>query len=207
MRIYKPQSPFRGGLIILLNDIIRLVLPVSLFVTGIDGGVIQTDDDIDGKLQVDSLDLYCHEIPNHQDQLCLIKTESPYGPYDEVVFYRKDKSGAYSLIDMDKGSGVASFGSLSFSADGKYLWYGWYDEGHPSVYFYETKVFLEVGTQQGVDAVHEYELDHIDGITKDGKLIYGFWKEMPECHNTELYEIVIDPESCHHVVELGALID
>ncbi|MBL4789058.1 MAG: hypothetical protein JKY60_08410 [Kordiimonadaceae bacterium] len=132
-----------------------------------------------------------------------METQSPYGPWDQVVFYRKDTAGALLLLGADKGGGVATFGGVSFSADGQYLWTDWAEEGHSSLHFYKTKAFLEVGLQQSVGAVHDYELDHVDGILADGTLIYGFWKKMPNCADTTTYTIVADQDACHHVVALG----
>ncbi|MBL4763470.1 MAG: hypothetical protein JKY93_12335, partial [Gammaproteobacteria bacterium] len=146
-------------------------------------------------------------VPNNANKLCYVQTESPYGPWDQVVYYRKDAAGALLLLGADKGSGVATFGGVSFSADGQYLWTDWAEEGHSSLYFYQTKAFLEVGLQQSVGAVHDYELDHVDGTLADGTLIYGLRKKTPNCADTTKYTVVTDQDACHQVVGLGVVVE
>jgi hypothetical protein len=180
------------------------VLPVLALAAGLEGNDGSNPSLMEAGVVHDSLPLTCYLVPGGEQQLCVVITQSPYGPYDEVVYYHKDTSGALALIGAE-GGGVASFGGVTFSENGEYLWLSWAEEGHASVYFYNTTRFLEVGTDEGLHALHHYELDHVDGITADGQLIYGFWKPVEPCMDVQAYSIVADPHTCHHRIPLGDL--
>ena len=82
-----------------------------------------------------SLPLECSKIPTKVEYLCFIETQSPYGPYDDVVFYRMDKAGAVASLGSQTGE-VATLGGVDFSSVGIFMWLSWVDEWHQHVQFY-----------------------------------------------------------------------
>jgi len=119
-----------------------------------------------------SLPLECHKIPNHNEHLCFIVTQNPDGPFDDIVFYRMDKSGGIALLGSKIGEGD-NFGGFDFSNGGKYMWLSWAEEGHPHFEFYRTSEFLINGTEtKALKVLSDYYFDDFKSFTDDGEVIY-----------------------------------
>ena len=120
-----------------------------------------------------SLPLECSNIPGKKDKLCVIQTQSPYGPYDEVVFYHMKKNGAVFLLGSQSG-GVATFGGFDFSTTGVYMWVGWAEEGHPHFEFYQTSKFIENGTRaKALEILGDYYFTGFEKFSDTGEVIYS----------------------------------
>ena len=116
----------------------------------------------------------------------MIRTESPYGPYDQVVYYRLDKDQRAYLLGSEDG-GVGTFGGIGFSDGGKYMWLGWAEEGHPHFTFYRTQQFIDNGINaEGIDTLGEYEFQWFLSFSDDALVRYA-----------------IDEEVCHHSQQLA----
>ena len=139
------------------------------------------------------LSLNCFPIPIHKDQLCTVKTISPYGPYDDVVFYRKTEQNELFLLGNQKG-GVATFAGIGFSEQGVYMWISWAEEGHPSFGFYKTAIFLEGGlATEMLDSLDDYAFDEFVGFSDDGKVSYSRQKSMTDdcSHKPCIYNLYL----------------
>ena len=121
---------------------------------------------------IPQLDLTCQPIPNNNFQICSLETLSEYGPFDDVVFYKRDQEGYLTLLSSQKSYGQ-TFGSIEFSEKGKYLYLSWAEEGHPQFHFYLTSKFLESGLSSDlVGFLEDYYLVYIKSFSDDGQLIY-----------------------------------
>ena len=116
--------------------------------------------------------LKCVLVPQHSDQLCIIKTSSPYGPYDDVVFYRKTKQDEKFLLGSATG-GVAVFSGFGFSDKGRYMWASWAEEGHAAFYFFDTDMFLSNGPDANhLASLHDDDLYEFVEFSDTGKVTY-----------------------------------
>lgn len=129
-----------------------------------------------------SLPLECHAIPAIDDQLCFIKTTSPLGPYDDVVFYRVNAQAELSLLGS-QSSGVATFSFPGFSEQGRYMWLEWAEEGHAYFIFYKIEQFLDAGTSANVIAtLNDYAFDAFVSFSDEDGVIYSQQADMgDEC--------------------------
>ena len=119
-----------------------------------------------------SLPLECSKIPNKSDRLCYIQTESSYGPYDDIVFYRVDGRGYATLLGSQSG-GVATFGGFGFSTGGTYMWLEWAEEGHPHFEFYNTSEFQTNGTSTKIlNILGDYYFNGFEKFTDSGEVVY-----------------------------------
>ncbi|MDH3342471.1 MAG: hypothetical protein OEM07_01985 [Gammaproteobacteria bacterium] len=131
-----------------------------------------------------SLPLECHEITGNINKLCFIQTQSSYGPYDDIVFYRVDPRGYATFLGSESGS-VATFGGFEFSDKGIYMWLSWAEEGHPHFEFYRTRDFLENGTQAKIlQIIGDYYFDGFVSFSDSGKVVYSIDNQLTEnCAN------------------------
>lgn len=128
-----------------------------------------------------SLPLECESVPRSSDQLCVIRTESPYGPYDQVAYYHLDKNQRAYLLGSENG-GVGTFAGFGFSDSGEYVWLGWAEEGHPHFLFYRTRQFIDNGINtEGLAVIGDYE-----------------FQEFLTFSDTGLVRYAIDEESCRY---------
>jgi hypothetical protein len=119
------------------------------------------------------LPFQCTPIPTQPDQLCVIVTLSPHGPFDDVVFYRRPSQGDLILLGSHKGE-VATFGGVGFSRGGRYLWISWAEEGHPYFIFYPTETFLSDGlSAKSVGLVSDYYFDEFVSFKDDRQVVYA----------------------------------
>lgn len=119
-----------------------------------------------------SLPLECSIIPVRNEYLCFIETQSPYGPYDDVVFYHMDKNGDLALLGSQAGE-VATFGGIGFSTGGAFMWISWAEEGHPHFEFYHTAKFINNGINTKVlNVLGDYYFDGFEKFTDKGEVIY-----------------------------------
>jgi len=147
------------------------------------------------------LALECYPIPNHVDQLCVLATQSPHGPWDQVVYYRSNPDQQPVLLGIDKG-GVATFGGIEFSTEGRYFMLNWAEEGHPLFHFYKTQEFLNGNTQTSVGFYEQYHFDHIDYFGDDGIVVIGLTDKTGKCIDTRHYSSINDKDHCHHFLRL-----
>ena len=120
-----------------------------------------------------SLPLVCAAIPSQAEQLCYIRTNSSYGPYDDIVFYKLDKYEEVVLLGSQSG-GVATFVGFDFSIGGLYMWVSWAEEGHPYFEFYRTNEFLENGVKsQSLKVLGDYYFENFENFGEDGQIIYA----------------------------------
>lgn len=144
-----------------------------------------------------SLPLECREIPNKTDRLCYIQTESSYGPYDDIVFYRMSQRGYATLLGSQSG-GVATFGGFDFSTGGIYMWLSWAEEGHPHFAFYRTTEFMANGINTKVlKILGDYYFNGFEKFTDSGEVIYSLDDAAFEnCNNAgKSVRYKIDPET------------
>ena len=144
-----------------------------------------------------SLPLECSKIPDKNTHLCFIQTQSPYGPYDDVVFYRMDKSGDVTLLGSQSG-GVATFGGVDFSTRGAYMWLSWAEEGHPHFEFYRTRDFIDTGLSANIIKVlGDYYFDGFEKFSDAGEVVYrladGAYEDCDRAVENFSYEI--DPKT------------
>lgn len=147
--------------------------------------------------------LECYPIPKHQDQLCVVTTQSPHGPWDQVVYYRSKPGQGLTLLGVDKG-GVATFGGIEFSTEGRYLMLSWAEEGHPQFTFYETQGFLNGNTKTSIGFYEQYHFDHIDYFGDEGIVVIGLADKTNHCIDTRHYNSINDKDNCHHFLRLGS---
>ncbi|RDH84500.1 MAG: hypothetical protein DIZ80_03200 [endosymbiont of Galathealinum brachiosum] len=120
-----------------------------------------------------SLPLVCATIPSIEEQLCYSSTNSSYGPYDDVVFYKIDKYGEEVLLGSQSG-GVATFGGFDFSLGGRYMWVSWAEEGHPFFEFYRTNDFLENGIKsKSLEVLGDYYFEQFTQFSENGNVAYS----------------------------------
>ena len=120
-----------------------------------------------------SLPLECKAIVDSQDMLCIVITESAYGPFDDVVFYYLDKIGTTIFLGSHSVA-VSTFAGLGFSSEGKYLWIGWAEEGHPYFEFYSTSGFIQQGTGAPMHYVlDDYYFNQFEDFTDAGIVTYS----------------------------------
>ena len=120
-----------------------------------------------------SLPLECSDIPTRQDKICFIETESPYGPYDDVVFYHMNKNGSVFLLGSQSGD-VATFGGFDFSPSGIYMWLEWAEEGHPHFEFFKTSTFINNGTSaESLQILGDYYFTGFEKFSDTGEVIYS----------------------------------
>ncbi|MDH3354857.1 MAG: hypothetical protein OEL79_06555, partial [Chromatiales bacterium] len=50
-----------------------------------------------------NLPLECTPITGRLEQLCIIKTESPYGPYDDISYYHINSKNHTTLLGSERG--------------------------------------------------------------------------------------------------------
>ena len=131
-----------------------------------------------------TLPLECQKIPNRESQLCFIVTQSPFGPFDDVVFYHRDKNGYMSLLGSHSGE-VATFGGVDFSTGGTFMWLSWAEEGHPHFKFYYTGKFISNGlSAKSVSVLGDYYFDGFEKFTDKGEVIYRLADDAYEdCNN------------------------
>jgi len=120
-----------------------------------------------------SLPLECDAIAGSQEMLCIIMTESAYGPFDDVIFYYLDKMDSMTYLGSHSDGG-STFAGLGFSSGGKYLWIGWAEEGHPYFEFYSTNDFIKQGTSASMRYVlHDYYFNQFETFTDAGIVTYS----------------------------------
>ncbi len=127
------------------------------------------------------LSLYteCFAIQNRSEKICYVETQSQYGPYDDVVFYLLSSEGGSRFIKSDTGN-VATFGGLTFSDGGTFLFETWAEEGHPILTFHRTEDFISgiyENTKYNVGFLSEYHFDHVERFTDDGTVVYARWDD------------------------------
>lgn len=154
----------------------------------------------------ETLALECHDIPKLSDKLCLLKTQSPFGPVDDVVFYKKDKDGHMTFLSAVQGS-IAVVYFDSFSKGGKFLVIGEAEEGHPNFIVHSTARFLNPGTGSSiVGSIYNYYITHLDQILDDGTIIHsvmeGGDEPMPACIDVSTLEDIYDKDTCHIVANI-----
>jgi len=116
--------------------------------------------------------LNCVPVPNSQQSLCYSETESSYGPFSDVVFYRRTAEGDLTFLNSHSGS-VSVFAGVVFSTRGRYMTLGWAEEGHPGFIFYETAAFLQSGEgAPTVGGFGELFMDGFRSFTDDGEVSY-----------------------------------
>lgn len=135
--------------------------------------------------QATTLLLDCIVVPSVKDQLCYATTNSAFGPYEDVVFFRKTAEGELYFLGSDK-NGVANFGGAGFSDGGKYMWLEWSEEGHPLFSFYITDFFLSDGLDApAIATLDAYGFHEFIRFGDDGTVLYT--KEQVNedtCHKT-----------------------
>lgn len=144
-----------------------------------------------------SLPLECRKIPTKDEHLCFIETQSPYGPYDDVVFYRMDKAGDVALLGSQAGE-VATFGGVDFSTGGTFMWISWAEEGHPHFVFYSTSEFMINGiNSKTLNILGDYYFDGFEKFTDAGEVVYLLSDDAYEnCDEAgESVRVKIDPET------------
>lgn len=120
------------------------------------------------------LELKCSSHPDGASDLCALITQSAFGPFDDVVFYNRDKIGTLSFLRAQPGS-VSIFDDMGFSESGQYLWVTWRSEGHPVISIYRSDDFsIPYQRADAIRVFHQPGLDHIDGISKAGVALLGF---------------------------------
>jgi|GEM_PF-1043595 hypothetical protein len=128
-----------------------------------------------------SLPLECRNIAGFNDQLCFIRTESIFGPYDDVVFYRINSTGQVIFLGSESNA-VTTFGGLEFSEAGKYMWLSWAEEGHPHFEFYLTRDFLDNGTHARVlEVIGDYYFGQFVKFSDEGIVTYSLSDDFTEC--------------------------
>jgi hypothetical protein len=119
----------------------------------------------------DSLELYCRKIPQRQDQLCFVTTNSPVAPAEDVIFYKREPDGSVAFLEAERGDTAVIF-VAGFSTGGRYTVIGRAEEGHPGFYVYVTEQFLDPTIEHRVVAsVNEYELSELVSLSDDGTAI------------------------------------
>lgn len=120
-----------------------------------------------------SLPLICTVMPSIGQPLCYVRTGSPYGPYDDIVFYRIDKYAEAILLGSQSG-GVAVFGGFDFSPRGQFMWLSWAEEGHPYFEFYRTTDFLEKGIKsKTLKVLSDYYFESFVQFNENGDVVYS----------------------------------
>lgn len=120
-----------------------------------------------------SLPLECDAIADSQEMLCITKTESAYGPFDDVIFYHLDKMGAVTFLGSHSDA-ISTFAGFGFSSGGKYLWISWAEEGHPYFEFYRTIDFIKQGTKASMHYIlHDYYFMQFESFTDAGIVTYS----------------------------------
>ena len=144
-----------------------------------------------------SLPLACDKIPASTNRLCVLITQSPYGPYEDVVFYLMDKSDNATLLGSQSG-GVAIFAGFDFSTTGIYMWLSWAEEGHPHFEFYRTRDFINNGlSTSSINILGDYYFDGFEKFSDDGEVVYRLDDSAYEdCDKAgEGVSVEIDPET------------
>lgn len=118
-------------------------------------------------------------VDGRSDLLCVIVTDSPYGPFDEVAIYHIDDARRYRKIYSETG-GVGVFGGLEFSPNGRYMSLSWSEEGHPYVTFYNTDAFLQYGAGEraGLSQLGMYDLQYVNALNDDGTATFITWRPL-----------------------------
>ena len=128
-----------------------------------------------------SLPLDCSDIPGLNDRFCFVRTESEFGPYDDIVFYRVDTTGQIILLGS-KSDAVSTFGGFGFSSGSKYMWISWAEEGHPYFEFYRTRDFLDNGIHARVlETIGDYYFDQFVEFSDAGVVTYSLSEGFTEC--------------------------
>lgn len=144
-----------------------------------------------------SLPVECDKVPDSNEHLCFIITQSAYGPYDDVVFYHKNSNGNLILLGSQK-DGVATFGGAGFSTGGTYMWLSWAEEGHPHFEFYLTQNFLENGLNARIlKVLGDYYFSDFEKFTDAGEVVYelndGAYEDCNKAGKEVSYKI--DPQT------------
>ncbi len=135
----------------------------------------------ESKTQQVTLPLECTSAENFNEQLCFISTESPFGPFDDIVFYKISKSGDIVYLSSES-HGNTTFGGFGFSEGSKYLWISWAEEGHPLFYFHLTSDFLANGSKAIVlDVISDYYFEQFEQFSESGEVIYLLSEDFTEC--------------------------
>ena len=124
----------------------------------------------------------CETIPTTKQAICLIKTESQYGPYNDVVFYHRSETGYLRYLKSETGS-VAIFGGIHFSKGGKYLFESWAEEGHPSLVFYKTEDYITGMYDRGNKVrgvINDYHFDRVRQFSDEGQIAYTQFNNVSE---------------------------
>lgn len=122
-------------------------------------------------------DRLCLQQPNQTRSLCIVATQSPHGPFDDVVFYVRDSEGRLTMIEAVQGEGSV-FGGAEFSEGGRFLALTWADEGHPHTYFYSADKYLGGDNKPSLGILSDYGYSGIKSITDDGQVTYYFSQDM-----------------------------
>ncbi len=147
--------------------------------------------------------LACYPVPGQPQQLCMLVTASPYGPFDDVAFYKRDAEQQLTYLRSASGL-VARFSFQGFSPEGRFVILAWAEEGHPLFTIYRTADLLQQGEPQAVAAISDYPFSHIDSISEQGLVIYG--SEQPydpeHCIKPSVKMALADPANCHRKLQL-----
>ena len=122
--------------------------------------------------QQPGLALDCQHIPQQNIQLCVVRTDSALGPFDDVVLYRYSSSQGMTMLESYQ-SQTSTFTGVGFSDGGRYMWLSWADEGHPYYLIYNTRDFLNNAHEtKSIKTVGDYYLEDIVSFTDQGVLSY-----------------------------------
>ncbi|MDH5356136.1 MAG: hypothetical protein OEY09_16965 [Gammaproteobacteria bacterium] len=114
----------------------------------------------------------CENVPQSSDQLCHIITESPWGPFDDVAFYRLSDSGSAFLLAAYSGGG-GIYNGTGYSEGGGFMWLSFAEEGHPYFIFYRTQDFLEVGQHaDSIATLGDYYFEDFRTFADSGEVTY-----------------------------------
>jgi hypothetical protein len=151
------------------------------------------------------IELPCYAIQGKADALCTLVTSSPFGPFDDVVFYRKDVAGNLTFLRTVSGT-VATFSFQGSSENGDFVALAWAEEGHPIFSIYHTSELLsDISDPQPLTVISQYPFSHIDIISDDGVVVYGSEEEISveRCAlNLEQFRLT-DNQYCHKVRHLS----
>lgn len=161
-----------------------------------------------------ALSLSCTAIPTSAESICVLVTDSPNGPFDDVDIYHQTGKGRRILLSQNAG-GVATFNGIGFSANGEYTWESWSEEGHPYYTFYRTAYYLVNGGQdESIQTLDDYYFDAVKAFTANGEFIYSHTNnDDPEnCQDISSYisskaltakkKINTEPSPCYKVIVL-----
>ncbi|MCK5663076.1 MAG: hypothetical protein KAI17_06300 [Thiotrichaceae bacterium] len=142
-----------------------------------------------------TLPLECIAVESFNEQLCFISTESPFGPFDDIVFYKINTSGDIVYLSSES-NGNTTFGGLGFSEGNKYMWLSWAEEGHPYFEFYLTDDFLDNGSKAHVvDVIGDYYFEQFEKFSDTGEVVYLLSEDFTECctETDKNSEFIINP--------------